>query len=94
LVTDLRAVSDVNVALANVDAFAAQSPAPVAWVLDRFDVIQRLRILLQNPQIIDQRGLNACAPGVFSECGWRTVRWPSRTSLVGCCAMASRQSDP
>lgn len=61
---DLRTVSDLGVALARVDTFEAQGPS-VAWGLDRFDVLQRLRALLQNPEIIDQRGLNACAPAVF-----------------------------
>jgi hypothetical protein len=61
---DLATVSDVGVALANVESFEAQSPS-VAWGLDRFDVLQRLRALLRNPDIIDQRGLNACAPAVF-----------------------------
>lgn len=61
----LRTVSDVNTALAEVDAFAGAMPASLAWGLDGFDVVARLRMLLANPELIDQRGLNACAPAVF-----------------------------
>lgn len=61
----LRRVSDVNTARAEVDAFAQAMPASVAWGLDGFDVVARLRVLLANPELIEQRGLNACAPAVF-----------------------------
>jgi len=60
----MRAVSDVNVALAAVDAFEATGPT-VAWGLDRYDTLQRLRVLLRHPETFEQRGLNACAAAVF-----------------------------
>ncbi|MER7540558.1 hypothetical protein ABTX77_38195 [Streptomyces sp. NPDC097704] len=58
-------MSDVPTALANVEAFRTQSDQSVSWGLSRNDVIQRLKALLQNPNLLDQRGLNACAPAVF-----------------------------
>ncbi|MEV0732185.1 hypothetical protein [Polymorphospora sp. NPDC050346] len=61
----LRTVSSVNDALVEVAAFAQAMPATPAWGLDGFDVVARLRVLLANPELIDQRGLNACAPAVF-----------------------------
>ncbi|GAA3149239.1 hypothetical protein GCM10010521_40790 [Streptomyces rameus] len=58
-------MSDVITALADVEAFRTQPDQSVAWGLDRNAVIQRLQALLQNPNLLDQRGLNACAPAVF-----------------------------
>ena len=58
-------MSDVDSALAVVDAFEAEPNQNVAWQLDRYWTLQRLRTLLRNPELIDQRGLNACAPAVF-----------------------------
>jgi hypothetical protein len=58
-------MSDVDSALAVVDAFEAEPNQDVAWQLDRYWTLQRLRTLLRNPELIDQRGLNACAPAVF-----------------------------
>lgn len=57
-------MSDVNTALAHVNAFEATAPQ-VAWQLDCGAVLARLRQLLQNPTLLNQRGLNACAPAVF-----------------------------
>jgi hypothetical protein len=65
MMSGLKTVSDVNTALAEVNAFASSMPASLAWGLDGFDVVARLRVLLANPELIDQRGLNACAPVVF-----------------------------
>jgi len=58
-------MSDVDTALAAVDQFEAEQNKNVAWQLDRYWTLQRLRTLLRNPELIDQRGLNACAPAVF-----------------------------
>lgn len=58
-------MSDVATALATVDAFEAEAFHSVAWNLARPDVLRRLRQLLQTPDLLDQRGLNACAPAVF-----------------------------
>lgn len=57
-------MSNVDLALAAIDTFDAEAP-PVAWHLDRIDVLNRLRQLVQDPSKLDQRGLNACAPAVF-----------------------------
>jgi hypothetical protein len=58
-------MSDVDTALAVVDAFEAEEYQDVAWQLDRGWTLVRLRELLRKPDLIDQRGLNACAPAVF-----------------------------
>ncbi|USQ85734.1 hypothetical protein NFX46_19395 [Streptomyces phaeoluteigriseus] len=58
-------MSDVSTALANVEEFRTQSDQSVSWGLNRNDVIQRLKALLQAPNLLDQRGLNACAPAAF-----------------------------
>ena len=58
-------MSDIATALAKVDAFEASAPAAVAWKLDRGVTLQRIRTLIQHPEQLHQRGLNACAPAVF-----------------------------
>src|SRR4051812_17228429 len=58
-------MSAVDEALAAVDVFEAEERQDVAWQLDRGWTLIRLRELLRNPELIDQRGLNACAPAVF-----------------------------
>ncbi|MEV5017695.1 hypothetical protein ACIGW1_31880 [Streptomyces sp. NPDC053780] len=58
-------MSDISTALANVEAFRTQSDQSISWELDRNDVIQRLKALLQNPNKLDQHGLNACASAAF-----------------------------
>lgn len=58
-------MSDLNTALANVDAFDAENWKGVSWQLDRQDVLRRLRELLRSPDLMNQRGLNACGPAVF-----------------------------
>jgi hypothetical protein len=37
----------------------------VAWQLDRYWTLQRIRALLRDPNLVGQRGLNACGPAVF-----------------------------
>ncbi len=58
-------MGSINVALANIDAFEAEQWQDVSWELDRGAVLSRLRRLVQHPALLDQRGLNACAPAVF-----------------------------
>lgn len=58
-------MSTIEAALANIASFEAEEWHGVAWELDRAAVILRLRELVQNPSLLDQRGLNACAPAVF-----------------------------
>lgn len=58
-------MSDVDSALAVVDQFEAEPYQEVAWQLDRYWTLQRLRTLIRSPDLIDQRGLNACGPAVF-----------------------------
>lgn len=57
-------MSSIDVAIADVDAFEA-IPGPVSWNLDRSKTLQRLRMLLRNPDLINQLGLNVCGPAVF-----------------------------
>jgi len=52
-------------ALASVDAFEADPDKATAWRLDRAATLARLRELLRNPDLMHQRGLNACGPAVF-----------------------------
>jgi hypothetical protein len=75
-------MGDVSTALANVDSFSTQSDQSVAWGLNRNDVLQRLKQLLQNPDLLDQRGLNACAPAVFFRI-W-LARAPVATAAFTC----------
>ena len=75
-------MSDVDSALAVVDAFEAEPNQNVAWQLDRYWTLQRLRTLLRNPDLIDQRGLNACAPAVFFRV-W-LARAPVAAANFGC----------
>ncbi|MQA29079.1 MAG: hypothetical protein GEU82_04465 [Luteitalea sp.] len=58
-------MSELTQALANVDAFEATASRAVAWRLDRGQTLQRIRALLRQPDLINQRGLSACAPAVF-----------------------------
>jgi hypothetical protein len=58
-------MSNIDTALAAVDAFEAEPYQGVAWQLDRYWTLQRIRALIRNPELLDQRGLNACAPAVF-----------------------------
>lgn len=56
---------DINAALRYVDNFEATGGTNVAWQLDRYWTLQRIRTLIQHPELIEQRGLNACGPVVF-----------------------------
>jgi hypothetical protein len=58
-------VSSIDVALANIDAFEAEAYKGVAWQLDRGYVVDRLRVLVRQPELLNQRALNACGPAVF-----------------------------
>lgn len=56
---------DINAALRYVDSFESSVGTNVAWNLDLYWTLQRIRTLIRNPKLLDQRGLNACGPAVF-----------------------------
>ncbi len=58
-------MSDIASSLALIDAFEVSGPAFVRWHLDRREVVRRLRQLVRVPDLLNQRGLNACAPAAF-----------------------------
>ena len=58
-------MSAVDAALTVVDDFEANTSSSVAWQLDRYWTLQRIRRLLRHPNELNQRGLNACAPAAF-----------------------------
>lgn len=58
-------MSTIDAAIAFVDDFEANGGTDVAWRLDRYWTLQRIRTLVRNPELLHQRGLNACGPAVF-----------------------------
>lgn len=58
-------MSDVAAALAFVDDFEANGGLYVSWKLDRQITLNRIRAMIQDPDIIYNAGLNACGPTVF-----------------------------
>jgi hypothetical protein len=56
--------SDFNDALARVDSVEAQ-PVELPWNLDGHTTLERLRALLRDPTLLNQRGVHACGPAVF-----------------------------
>lgn len=48
-----------------IAAFEADEPHTVAWTLDRWEVLHRLRQLIANADILAQRHLNTCGPAAF-----------------------------
>lgn len=51
-------------ALALLDAAALEAPV-IAWNLDWPTTVARLRTLVVHPEMLHQKGLNACGPAVF-----------------------------
>ncbi|RWP30701.1 hypothetical protein [Mesorhizobium sp.] len=58
-------MGDIAAALAYIQNFENNGGSNVAWHLDRYWTLQRIRRLVQHPSEINQRGLNACGPAVF-----------------------------
>lgn len=56
---------DILAALNAIEDFETNGSPTVAWKLDRAEVLLRLRTLVQTPEVLNQRGLNACGPAVF-----------------------------
>ncbi|MGO4886120.1 hypothetical protein ACJ2A9_00035 [Anaerobacillus sp. MEB173] len=56
---------NITTALIYVDDFEAKMGTNVAWNLDIKLTLQRIRTLIRNPELIEQRALNACGPAVF-----------------------------
>ena len=79
-------MSDVDEALARVDAFEANGIQNVAWKLDRSQTLQRIRTLVRNPELLDQRGLNACGPAVFFRVWF--ARDPIAAAEFGCALLS------
>lgn len=73
---DTRQTSDIAAAVSVVDAFASRSGAGVWPALDRADIADRLREIVQNPRLIDQGGLNLCGPAALA------VMWGSRDPVA------------
>jgi hypothetical protein len=78
-------MSSVSAALAGIDAFEADTFQNVAWFLDRTDTLNRIRALVRNPALIDQRGLNACAPAIFFRVWF--ARDPEAAATFACTLM-------
>lgn len=58
-------MTDIDAALGYVDEFEENGGSNIAWKLDRYWTLQRIRKLVKDPQLIHQHGLNACGPAVF-----------------------------
>jgi len=69
-------------ALASVDAFDANPDKVIAWNLDRGSALARLREILNRPELLHQRGLNACGPAVFFRV-W-LARDPAAVAVFAC----------
>ena len=73
---------DVAAALAFVNDFERNGSQSVAWQIDRAATLARLRTLVQSPELLNQRGLNACGPAVFFRI-W-LARDPLAAATFGC----------
>jgi hypothetical protein len=75
-------MGSIDQALADINAFEAEPFSGVAWQLSRTEVLARLRQLVLDPSLLDQRGLNACAPAVFFRAWF--ARDPAAASAFAC----------
>ncbi|MBY0330026.1 MAG: hypothetical protein K2X49_05080 [Acetobacteraceae bacterium] len=82
-------MSSVAEALAHIDAYDRTGGDKVAWELSRTATLARLRVLVRNPDLLNQRGLNACGPAAFFRV-W-LARDPLAVATYGC-DMLSRGS--